>query len=318
MEKKDLEIYELQSRIKKLEQDLKQADEAKKQLSVLKKTHEECRHQIKSGREELNAIKKSNQKLLDHHDQMNEELKPKHELTRDLKSLLTTQDYHDCVLTSSNGQKYQAHKCILAVRSQTLRDLIHKQATQSPPIDPRNKSKSSSSSNMNKQQVNELVNIELNDLDQEMMPFLLNYIYTANTDGINDENVQDVMKLADKYELPTLRAACLLFMENRLNRSTVIPILIEAYELSNDRLKNKCMHYIQDENIDLLSSPQWNSFKNENPKLALSLYERYINEMGGGSNHLDNGSFTSRTNTNIKNSTINLNSNRDHKNNGYH
>ena len=109
------------------------------------------------------------------------------------------------------------------------------------------------------------------------MPFLMNYLYTGEAE-ITDRNVMNVMKCADKFDLPGLRAGCLLFMEGRINRGTVIPILIEAYELNNERLKNKCMKYIQDENIDLMNSSQWNTFKVENPKLALTLYERYVRE----------------------------------------
>ena len=105
----------------------------------------------------------------------------------------------------------------------------------------------------------------------------MNYLYTGEAE-ITDRNVQNVMKCADKFDLPGLRAGCLIFMEGRINRGTVIPILIEAYELSNERLKNKCMKYIQDENIDLMNSSQWNTFKVENPKLALTLYERYVEE----------------------------------------
>jgi len=105
----------------------------------------------------------------------------------------------------------------------------------------------------------------------------MNYLYTGEAE-ITDRNVMNVMKCADKFDLPGLRAGCLLFMESRINRGTVIPILIEAYELNNERLKNKCMKYLQDENIDLMNSSQWNTFKVENPKLALTLYERYVKE----------------------------------------
>jgi hypothetical protein len=124
------------------------------------------------------------------------------------------------------------------------------------------------------------------------MPFILHYIYTAETDNkITDKNVKDVMKAADWLELHDLRKCCLAFMETRLNRHTVIPVLIEAYVLGNEKLKVKSMRYIQQENIDLVKSAQWNLFKEENPKLALELYERYIEETSGG--HVNNNNTQS-------------------------
>jgi hypothetical protein len=80
-----------------------------------------------------------------------------------------------------------------------------------------------------------------------------------------------------------------------LFQGTVIPILIEAYELSNERLKNKCMKYIQDENIDLINSTQWNTFKVENPKQALALYERYVKENKTAESYSPTGQITARS-----------------------
>lgn len=302
LEKKDLEIYELQNRLKKIETEIRSNEELKKQISFLKKQNDEYKTQLRSAREELSLMKKNSDKLSDTYDKLVEDVKPKNELTRDLKSLLATQDYSDCVINCS-GEKYQAHKCILTIRSEYLA-----KALKAPPpnaqVDPKTKPKTSIPS------LPPTPTVELVDIDPEVMPFIMNYLYTGETDNISDRNVQGVMKAADRLELNGLRGACLAFMENRINRFTCIPILIEAYELNHERLKNKCLKYMQSENIDLVNSPQWNNFKTENPKLALSLYERYVKEQAFASTSFnskkdqtpsENGQFTSRSLNPIKN-----------------
>jgi speckle-type POZ protein len=158
---------------------------------------------------ELIALRKQNDKFSTNLEQLNEELKPKQELVRDLKSLLTTQDHTDCQLTIG-GQKYFAHKCIMSARSEVLRKLLAPQNNTNL-SDPKNKQKPGPPGQNN--------TVEMNDIDPEIMPCLLNYLYTGETEnGINDRNVPSVMKVADKFDLVGLRNACLGFMENRINR----------------------------------------------------------------------------------------------------
>lgn len=253
-------------KLRKVDADVRNAEEMKRQSMYIKKQNEEIREQLRSSKTELLTARKSNEMSMKTYEQLIDELKPKQELTDDLKNMYTTQIFSDCTITCGN-QKFPAHKCILAARSEPLRKLL------TPTNDPKNKQ------NQKGAPVQNINNIELNDIDVEVMPFLMNYLYTGEIgNGINDKNVQSVMKAADKFNLTGLRGACLSFMENRINRTTVIPILIEAYELNHERLKSKCMKFIQAEQIDLVDSPQWNNFKVENPSLALSLYERYVKE----------------------------------------
>lgn len=156
-------------------------------------------------------LRKQNDKLAVNLEKVNEDLKPKQELVRDLKSLLTTQDHSDCQLTIG-GQKYFAHKCILSARSEVLRKLLAPQSNTNL-SDPKNKQKPAPGG------LTQNNTVEMNDIDPEIMSFLLNYLYTGETEnGINDRNVPSVMKVADKFDLAGLRNACLGFMENRINR----------------------------------------------------------------------------------------------------
>ena len=160
------------------------------------------------------------------------------------------------------------------------------------------------------------------------MPIFLRYIYTGRVDKmINEDNVTEVLKLADKFELDELREICLLYLETKINRSTVIPILLQAAHYNNERLKSKCIDFINREAIDLIDSPQWQNLKRENPAAALDLYEarikavheqdkqqtsrsdRFDHNGGGGGTQDDDSLKTSRKSEAIKNSNSGISSN---------
>ena len=264
-------------------------EEHRKQSMMLRKQNEELRELLHSTRYELEHIKRVNQNAVINYENLTEEFQPKKMLTRELKNLLEKQEFVDCILVNNN-ERYPAHKCILAVRSEALKRLLeggpmqghtHRDSGRGKENKKDKDSSKHTSMHMGDPH-SQLVTIEVNEIQQELMPFIINYIYTADTENrINDTNVKEVMKAADWLEMQDLRKCCLAFMETKITRNTVIPVLIEAYELDNERLKAKCMKYIQMENIDLVKSSQWIKFKTENPKLALDLYERYVQETGG-------------------------------------
>ena len=62
-------------------------------------------------------------------------------------------------------------------------------------------------------------------------------------------------------------------MYKHITKTTAVPFLIKAYEYNDKTLKNKCSRFIYEENVDLLKHQDYTSFKRDDPKLALELYE---------------------------------------------
>ncbi|CAF0898073.1 unnamed protein product [Brachionus calyciflorus] len=321
LDKKDAEIFDLQTKLRRQDIDVKTNEDLKKQIAQLKRHNEELKSQIAEYKIQIENLKETNEKVQSKFDKISDDLKTKSEFFRDIKSLLRTQEHADCFIVV-NDQRFPAHKNILASRSVVLKNLIELNeklpSPPPPPPPPIKETKSKNKKDPKNQSINESLinhslnefhpnpNLELKDVDPGVMPFVINFIYSGETDGISDKNVQSVMKAADVLELNSLRTSCLVFMENRLNKYTCIPMLIEAFELNHERLKKKCLKYIQEEKIELTSSSQWIQFKNENPKLALALYERYVKErsLNSGNNLINNsdlsdkGSLTTRSNNN--------------------
>ncbi|RNA18439.1 kelch 41 [Brachionus plicatilis] len=299
LDKKDAEIFDLQHKLNRIDSDIRTNEDLKKQIANLRRQNDELKAQIANLKERNEYLSKTNEKIQVKCDKMTDDFKAKYEFIRDMKNLLKNQNYADCFL-NVNEIRYPAHRCIISARSPVLKNLVDLVSTMSPtplplPLPPvqtktdksrirkdkfskldestvfnnhNSKTHSENSSNV----------IELKEVDPNIMPFIINFIYSGETESINEKNVQSIMKAADVLELNGLRTSCLVFMEGQLNRLTCIPILIEAFELNHERLKKKCLNFIQKENIDLTSSPQWTEFKNENPKLALNMYERYVKE----------------------------------------
>lgn len=301
LDKKDAEIFELHNKLTRIDSDIRTNEDLKKQIANLRRQNEELKTLNSNLKERNEYLYINNEKIQSKCDKMTDDFKTKYEFIRDMKNLLRNQNYSDCFL-NVNEIKYPVHKCVISARSKVLRNLVDSVAVSPTPVPPplppvQNKNDKNRFKKDKVNKTEEFLNpqvthnpktlpensprsqvIEIKEVDPNIMPFIINFIYSGETESISDRNVQSIMKAADILELNSLRTSCLVFMESQLNRITCIPILIEAFELNHERLKKKCLNFIQKENIDLTKSPQWTEFKNENPKLALNMYERYVKE----------------------------------------
>jgi hypothetical protein len=82
-----------------------------------------------------------------------------------------------------------------------------------------------------------------------------------------------------EFQLNELKDIGFKFIEKRIDRNTVIFTLLQAVTYKNDKLKKKCIDFINKEGVDLLSSNEWNEFKHNNPEVALDLYEARLKEI---------------------------------------
>ena len=215
-------------------------------------------------KDEYFQLKKINEDITKKYERIVNETKPKDTFIKDLKTLLTNQTFNDLTINVGN-EMHLAHKCILAARSEKLRKLLE------PVIDPADKK------HQRKLEVN---NLQFTDVSESIMPIFMNYLYTGGVDKkITHDNVGEILKLAEKFELEELKDLALNYMEVQIDRSTAIPILIQASHHDNDKLKNKCIEFIIREAPDLIDSPQWKSVKRDNPGAALEVYEARMKSM---------------------------------------
>ena len=217
-------------------------------------------------KDEYFQLKKINEDITKKYERIVSETKPKDKFIQDLKSLLTSQLYNDLTINVGN-EVYSAHKCILASRSEKFKKLLE------PVIDPADKK------HQRKLEVN---NLQFTDVSENVMPIFMNYLYTGSADRkITHDNVGEILKIAEKFELDELKELAMSYMENQIDRSTVIPILVQASHHGNEKLKNKCINFLISEAPDLIDSPQWKAVKRDNPGAALDVYEARMKTMNG-------------------------------------
>ncbi len=285
LDKKDQENYELQYKLKKFGNEAKSFDEAKRQVAQMRRQSEELKANLRSMRDQIEKLKKKEESLENEKESLNEQLKRKSGLSKTLKGLAEDPTYSDCVV-SCGPHKFQAHKSILTLRSEKLKHLISPNANQVV--------------NDKKNKNNQYINTNTIDLSELVEPAvflsLMNYLYTCEIEGgISERNVQNLMKAAEKLELNDLKVDCLAFMENKINPITVVPVLIQAYQVENEKLIGKCIRFIQAKEIDLEKSHDWKTFKTESPQLALQIYEKFLREQTAllrQSNNLESTTLT--------------------------
>lgn len=311
--KKETAIIDYHKKLIKLEAEIRSVDGLRRRMDNLSKVNEEFQNKISLTEEELENTRNDLEQAKAEIEKQNEELKRKRELSKNLGSLQKSLDYSDVTVVCGT-QKYQAHKCVLSSRSEFLRDLLCKppekhihtlqcknhnenkkrEESAGTPTDaiaskaaakPKPADKPSpggaiaagpKTPQSEKKQAGAASHIEICDSHAESMPFLMSYIYTSDVEKLNDRNVLHMIRTAEKLSFPDLKQACLTYMYKHISKSTAVPFLIKAYEYNDKWLKNKCSKFIFEENVDLLKNADYVSFKRDDPKLALELYEGFF------------------------------------------
>lgn len=99
-------------------------------------------------------------------------------------------------------------------------------------------------------------NIEIRDSSFESFNAFLQYFYT-NKVNINDENVGEILSLADYYQILDLMLSCSSFMENLVKKENVLDHLHLALKFRLDQLTLKCKKVISTGTLDVLKSAEF-------------------------------------------------------------
>jgi len=121
--RKDNQIADLKSRLRRQEAELKAIEEFKQQYKYITKQSNENALMSLSTREELSLIKQSYDKLKAEYLALKMRTLSMHEMGKDMEKLFKNSEFSDCTIICGN-QRLHLHKCILAIRSDYLRSLI--------------------------------------------------------------------------------------------------------------------------------------------------------------------------------------------------
>ncbi|KAM7380563.1 hypothetical protein PAMP_003850 [Pampus punctatissimus] len=139
-----------------------------------------------------------------------------------LKELLNENKLIDCILKVGD-RSIPCHQLILAACSSYFRELYF----------------SEDGKDVGKKDV------VLENLDPNIMEAIVNYMYSAEID-INDNNVQDIITVANRFQIPSVFTVCVNYLQKKLTRKNCLAIYRLGLMLSCHRLAIAARDYIAD------------------------------------------------------------------------
>lgn len=87
--------------------------------------------------------------------------------------------------------------------------------------------------------------VVLENLDPAVMEGIVNYMYSAEID-INDENVQDILAVANRFQIPSVFTVCVNYLQKKLSQTNCLAIYRLGLVTNCARLAMAARDYIAD------------------------------------------------------------------------
>lgn len=150
-----------------------------------------------------------------------------------LKELLKENRFIDCVVKIGD-RSLPCHRLIMAACSPYFRDLYFTED-----------GKEKSGTNPE---------VVLENVDASVMDAIINYLYSADID-ITDDNVQDVLAVANRFQIPSVFTVCVNYLQKKLSLGNCLAIFRLGLVLNCPRLAMAARDYIA-ERFETLAKDQ--------------------------------------------------------------
>ncbi|GFV96784.1 speckle-type POZ protein [Trichonephila clavipes] len=157
-------------------------------------------------------------------------------LRNDILSLFQKETLCDFTL-SVDKENLRAHKAVLCVRSPVFKAMLTTEM---------------------KETVNQLM--EIHDLEVNTVRHMLNFMYTDTTDNLDWDTASKFYIAADKYDVAALKRLCSTALKAGLCVANIGKILRLSDKHADDDLRKSVHDFIYDNDAEILSSHEWNSF----------------------------------------------------------
>ncbi|XP_033473909.2 kelch-like protein 41a [Epinephelus lanceolatus] len=148
-----------------------------------------------------------------------------------LKELLNENKLIDCILKVGD-QSIPCHRLILAACSPYFRELYFSTDGKET----------------------EQMEVVLENLDPNIMESIVNYMYSAEID-INDNNVQDILTAANRFQIPSVFTVCVNYLQKKLSKQNCLAIYRLGLMLNCARLAMAARDHIADR-FEILSKEE--------------------------------------------------------------
>ncbi|XP_023274759.1 kelch-like protein 41a, partial [Seriola lalandi dorsalis] len=139
-----------------------------------------------------------------------------------LKELLNENKLIDCILKVGD-RSIPCHRLILAACSPYFRELYFSEDGKEA----------------------DKTEVVLENLDPKILEVIVNYMYSAEID-INDDNVQDILSVANRFQIPSVFTVCVNYLQKKLSKKNCLAIYRLGLMLNCARLAIAARDYIAD------------------------------------------------------------------------
>lgn len=123
--------------------------------------------------------------------------------------------------------------------------------------------------------------INIPDCDPDIFRGFLFYIYTGKIDDISKENVFELHRISDKYDVKDLKTECVDFMLKNLSVDIICDVISLATRHCEQALLTHGIDFFADHAQDILPSVKWQNFVKEHPVEANELFLKTFNKVSG-------------------------------------
>ncbi|KAL6728698.1 hypothetical protein Aduo_010441 [Ancylostoma duodenale] len=165
--------------------------------------------------------------------------------------------FTDCVI-KVGSKEIKAHRCVLGQHSPVFRSMFNNESM----IEAR-----------------EGV-IDIQDAKYESVRAMVEFMYTGSMDTVDANSVDEVLAIADKYEVLPLKEQCERIISNTINQKNITSIAVFADTYSAVLLKQAVIRYLTVHHKNIIRTPEWRAMKKDRYELANELLEAVLSASG--------------------------------------
>lgn len=152
---------------------------------------------------------------------------------RDFIKLLDRKEFADVTLLVEGGKQIFCHQVILASRSTYFEAIF---------------------TNEFSEKESRVVDLSRANITHEQLMRLLRHIY-SDTAKVESKHVFDILELADRYDVQSIKRRCEQIFAQHINVETVCNIFKHACQFNCERLKETCLNFTEENHQEVLQSP---------------------------------------------------------------
>ncbi|KAK6030539.1 BTB/POZ domain protein, partial [Ostertagia ostertagi] len=165
--------------------------------------------------------------------------------------------FTDCVI-KVGSKEIKAHRCVLGQHSPVFRSMFNNESM----IEAREGI------------------IDIQDAKYESVRAMVEFMYTGSMDTVDSNSVDEVLAIADKYEVLPLKEQCERIISNTITQKNITSIAVFADTYTATLLKQAVIRYLTVHHKNIIRTPEWRAMKKDRYELANELLEAVLSASG--------------------------------------